>query len=803
MTSVRRLAVCLGCCIAGVAVSPVAALGTGSSAEGSPSGEGGGASSSLGSSLVTTGSPAQGEQARASEQATLASPEAVAAREESQTKYEGLDTGQAAKLAGEVFPVVIDRAAGTLQLPAGQQVVGYPTDNVAQVDLGEGKHGVIESTGPIAIETSKGHHEPLDLDLEEANGAFQPTRSDLAIEIPKQIAGGVQLASTGISLTPVDANGSALGGAEGTVDGATVLYANTQTDTDTFVKPLTSGFEEDTLLRSIESPEQLYYRVGLPAGANLVQAADGSGAAEVVKEGVTLALLEAPGAVDAAGTDVPVALAVSGDVFKLTVAHSGDVQFPIAVDPTVKDYQLLEDGDPLYSNWREEPAPPSPFTFSESDSLDSLTDSDKGTPYAREEWGAMSYETKGVSHIYEIQAYTRASNAGSNIENKFAIKSPKNPLEKQVILGSSYEFKYENLCVEAGCVTGKAESANEGNAVEFKQTAMDAGSEFSSEMSEARVGILQEAGPTITSVNTTSKTLFEGRPNALYPGTWTGPKRGAIELTATDPGIGIDHLYHSGIYAQSPLNSKWEMAGGPTEADVCKGVQCAQNATGQLVNQYYEPLPSGEDTVELIANDATGLKAEVTEKVKSDDTLPYAITLTGLPPNNELNDGEVKVKATAKDGTESFGASGIESIALSVDGKAVGVPSGSCQPGPCTATSGEWTLNGGEYPAGKNTATVTATSYAGDVGSEQFTFYTGHLAAPVALGPGSVGPNTGEFFLNATDVSVGGPGATLSLKRSYGSSRLTAGAEGPLGPQWSMSVGGSQTLTKTLKAMLC
>jgi hypothetical protein len=212
--------------------------------------------------LVTPGSPTQGEQAQAAEQAKLASPETVAAREESQTKYEGLDAGQAAKLAGEMFPDVIGRPAGSLQLPAGQQVVGYPSDTVAQVDLGEGKRGVIESMGPIAIETSKGHHEPLDLGLEEANGGFRPTRSDLTIQIPKQIADGVQLAGTGISLTPVDANGKALGGAEGTVDGATVLYANTQTDTDTLVKPLTSGFEEDTLLRSVEVPNSFTTELG-------------------------------------------------------------------------------------------------------------------------------------------------------------------------------------------------------------------------------------------------------------------------------------------------------------------------------------------------------------------------------------------------------------------------------------------------------------------------------------------------------------------------------------------------------------
>jgi RHS repeat-associated protein len=789
--AVRRLAACLVCVGAGFAISPVTAFG-----ESASSAEGSGVSSSLSGALVTPDSPAQGEQTQAVEQARLASPEAVTAREESRTKYEGLGSGQAAKLAGEVFPEVIDRPAGTLQLSGGQQVVGYPADNVAQVDLGEGKHGVIESMGPIAIETSKGHREPLDLGLDEANGGFQPVRSDLAIQIPKQIAAGVELASTGVSLTPVGASGVAVGGAEGTVEGATVLYANTQTDTDTVVKPLTSGFEEDTLLRSVESPEQLYYRVGLPAGASLVAAADGPGVAEVVKEGVTLARIEAPGALDAAGTFVPVTLDVSGEVVKLTVADSGSVQFPVAVDPTVIDYQQVEESKYLLTNWRSEPAPPSPFTFTESPALDSITDSDKGTPYARDESGETSYETQGVSHIYELQTWTRASNAGSNIQNEFFIASSGKGVEKEVVLGSSYEFKHEVLCVESGCATGKAEPANEGNSVEFDQNVMDAGSEFSSEFSEARVGILQEAGPTITSVNTTSKTI-EGKPNALYPGTWLGPWHGVFELTGTDPGVGFGHsAARPGFYAKSPNLAGWAPAGGATEADVCKGVQCAENATGRLYDEY-DYLPNGEDTVELFAEDDVGLKAEVSEKVKSDDTLPYAITLSGLPANNELNDGEVKVKATAKDGTESFGGSGIESLSLTVDGKPVGTPSGSCQPGPCTATSGEWTLNGAEYPAGKQTASVTATSYAGDVAYGEFTFYTGHQATPVALGPGSVSLETGEFFLSSTDVALGGPGATLSLKRSYGSSQLTAGAEGPLGPQWSMSVGGSQTLTQT------
>src|ERR1700722_7278250 len=85
---VRRLAACVVCIGAGFAISPVTALGASAS-----SAEGIGASSSLSGSLVTPGSPVQGEQAQAAEQTKLTSPEAVAAREESKTKYEHLNAG--------------------------------------------------------------------------------------------------------------------------------------------------------------------------------------------------------------------------------------------------------------------------------------------------------------------------------------------------------------------------------------------------------------------------------------------------------------------------------------------------------------------------------------------------------------------------------------------------------------------------------------------------------------------------------------------------------------------------------------
>src|ERR1700691_3255529 len=331
MTFARRSLACLGCCALWLMASPAVVLADSSSSAGS--GEGTAVSSLPEGPLVAPGSPLEGEQARAAEEAKLANPEAVAEREASRTKYEGLDAEQATRVAGEAFPVLIDDpAGGPPKLPIGQSIVGYPTDDAAQVDLPEGRYGVVESTAPFAVETSPNQRTPVDLSLSEAAGAFEPKTPVVGVRISKRLSGGLFLAGTGVSLTPVDARGSSLGGSEGAIDGATVFFANTQTDMDTVVKATTFGFEVDTMLRSVESPQQLSFRVGLPTGATLTQATSGSGSVQVIDEGAVVASVLAPTARDAEGTRVPVSMSVSGDTITLAVDdHSGEYDWPIAV----------------------------------------------------------------------------------------------------------------------------------------------------------------------------------------------------------------------------------------------------------------------------------------------------------------------------------------------------------------------------------------------------------------------------------------------------------------------------------------
>ncbi len=91
---------------------------------------------------------------------------------------------------------------------------------------------------------------------------------------------------------------------------------------------------------------------------------------------------------------------------------------------------------------------------------------------------------------------------------------------------------------------------------------------------------------------------------------------------------------------------------------------------------------------------------------------------------------------------------------------------------------------------------MIATDRAGNVAEESFKL-TVHRAGQVAAGPGTVDPVSGRFDLSSQDVSVaGGAGSSLGMFRIYDSREPAAGESGPLGPQWSLGLGGSQSIVE-------
>ncbi len=742
------------------------------------------------------------------------------AREASQTKFEGLNPEQAGKLAGESFPRIVDvPAGGSPQLPTGERIVTYPTPNTAELELPNHRGAVLESLSPIAIETSSSTRVPIDLSLGAVAGQFQPARSLIGVDIPKRLGDGISLPEQGVSVTPADAQGQSLVGSDGSLIGASVLYANTQLDTDTLVKPTTIGFDVDALLRSTQSPEQLYFRVGMPVGATL--ASDGQGGARVTVEGQTIASILPPKAQDAAESSVPVSMSVSGDLLVVSVDHrAGSYQYPIYVDPSIIDSQLTKSGAKR-ANWEFNSEPSGSTKFGHTNAAckgpgEQYLETCATGEYKTGEFAVWIYQTRGNSKIFEFKGETEAENTSAKIESIIELQDNAVTEEKEQLSTELKEPKYAKRALpEALCPKGKTTCTSsyggEKNAVHFQQSVTGNGSKFSDYLYTGEVSITEPAEHSTTKYNTSSLEL-EGevinvkgekekikRKNVLDGGGWLSEHDGAAELISEDKGIGVSATQLE--YESS--SGKWEQVAKHnylTEEDLCKGYQCEPKDEEFWV--LNPKLANGEDKIRYRAEDGMAgtesTESEGVATVKVDKSKPRKLKIGGLPYGNELSERpyQLTVEATDGEGT-TIPSSGIESIAFYIDGGLIGTNGGTggkegtegkcSEPkGECTA-SAKWTFNGAELGAGRHQIEVIARDRAGNEERFYDPISIRH-STPVSMGPGSVDLESGDFSLSSTDVSMG---SGLSVSRGYSSRALQEGAEGPLGPQWSVTVGGS------------
>ncbi len=637
------------------------------------------------------------------------------------------------------------------------------------------------------------------------------------------------LSSTGVSLTPVDAQGAPLNGSEGALDGATVFYGETGIDADTVLKPTTLGFEADTMLRAIDSPQQLYFRVGLPAGATLVQARDGSGAEEIVKEGVALATVLPPSARDAAGTAVPVSMSVAGDVLTLSVEdRSGEYQFPVEVDPTFIEDQLGTSGA-MRTNWQFHAGKGGVFKERMESSV--LETKAEGAAYSAGEIAYWGYQTQGDSDIYQVTTKTWAHNPSAHIESLLELQygeAEKGITEKKVLLSNEtektqeYEGKATTLCPSTTneCLPL---SGHEHNAVHFQQsaTASCSGCSFSDSIREQGLVYLAEPSGThsTSSFNKSSEHIEvevenekhekvkQDRANVLYgSAAWWTKSAGALEAIAEDPGIGVSATK---LEYENPTG-QWEPVFEHNyleNEDACTGVQCYPKHTE--VSTLPTKLPNGEDKIRYTAREAmSGTESLTTEgkaTVKVDTAKPHSLFLGGLPYGNELSERTYKLTAYATDGAGSTVASpGVASIEVEVENREGkeeklarkgGTGECSVSKGECTA-SVEYELSGAEIGAGRHSIVIVAKDKAGNEAREEEHITVRH-STPVALGPGSVDLESGDFSLEASDVSLG---SGLTVSRDSSSRNVTEGDlgpdNGPLGPEWSMSLGTTESLVE-------
>ena len=727
-----------------------------------------------------------GEQEHDQLIADRAAPTAIQARQLSRTRYEHLSSGGAVHAIRETVPAVLRRSpSGIGRLPSGARVSRYLNATAARLDLPDGKHAIVESITPAATHTSSGGYVPVNLALRETGQGFAAANPVVPVSIPRELATGVRLDSSGVSLTPIDTAGASVKG-NGHLDGGTVVYPNTATDADTAAKPTDTGMEVYDVLRSVDSPQGISYRLGVPRGASIVRR---SGAVEVVDAGQTLAVVPAASARDAAGTEVPVSMRLAGNRLEIRVDHrSGDYRYPIVVDPTVID-TVFNTG--IENNWR--------YVYGGGNSFDNAGRRENNewrmnmTSASANAWGAILYPTQGESHIYETTMELSASMA-TGLEQHLVIAGAgaweEGVREGNVALPQTFGRTLYTVCAGA-CSSGSGTPAN---IAAYWVNATATGS-MVGEMRgyAASVYIAQNNGPTISKDTTKEFTPTEyfypqHARNVFYgSGTWLSPaNKTAALFDASDPGVGVREVQYTVGAA------KWTVS-------TCReaSVQCPPSVMSAAQAIDGGGLPEGEPTIEAKALNSMGGAATSKATIKVDRAAPHEITLSGLPAGNVINDatqGGYKLVAHATDGVTGTPSSGVASLKLAVDGHEVASANGACSPGPCTAT-GEWAVNGEEFAVGEHTATVTATDVAGNVAASSTSFSVRHANA-VSFGPGELNPVTGEFDLEETDVSVKTPGAPLSIVRGYDSRAPAAGAAGAFGAPWSLSLSGAQELVR-------
>ncbi|HEU5062880.1 MAG TPA: DUF6531 domain-containing protein [Solirubrobacterales bacterium] len=263
----------------------------------------------------------------------LESPANVALREQSQHAYEHLTPAELQDLISSTFGGVLGNLNGDPARFLSDATVLDVVEPDAATVRSDGDTSLFDAGVPVQAENEDGELRKVDLSLVQSEGDWVPENPLVDVEVGSSADEGLELGDENIGITQVgaeDTNATLLGDKN-------LLFSDISEGdhTDLLVSPTSRGVELFDLLRSIDSPENLRFKLDLPGGSELRSVA--AGGAEVIDaQGEPSLLIPAPWAQDAQGTEVPVAMTVEGNQLVLEVDHrDGDFAYPILVDPAI------------------------------------------------------------------------------------------------------------------------------------------------------------------------------------------------------------------------------------------------------------------------------------------------------------------------------------------------------------------------------------------------------------------------------------------------------------------------------------
>ena len=277
-----------------------------------------------------------GERAEAQRlQAYRGSSAGRAERASSRSAYHGQSDREALATVRDKFSSLLDTPTVKAPNPAsGQKLDGFVNDFTAVVSDDAGHRGVMDSSFPVRGKTQSGDSAPIDMGLVDAGAsAYAPKSTAADVRIPDDSRGKLRFPdqSFGVSLDGAAAQGAS-------IESNKAFFANALTDTDLVLEPEPVGAELSVVLRSADAPSSVPLRFDLSGGQHLQLNDSEPSSAAVVDGNKQVASIAPATAVDAQGQPLAVSYKVAGDRLVMNVDTSGDVAYPVLVDPVIGVY---------------------------------------------------------------------------------------------------------------------------------------------------------------------------------------------------------------------------------------------------------------------------------------------------------------------------------------------------------------------------------------------------------------------------------------------------------------------------------
>lgn len=724
------------------------------------------------------------------------SPEEAASDIRSRTRFIGLSQDEAIALARETFAVGRPSwtPPGTEQ---GTSITKYIGDHSARETLPNGKHAVVTSTVPLRADGKAGLA-PVSLALKAEGESYAPANPLVPIAIPKHIAQGISFSASGISVVP----SSTQAGETPETIGGSVAYANSAPDTDLLVEPVPAGAEVSWQLRSQRSPQDNSLTFNLPAGASLRSSTVVPGAAEVVVEGQPTLAIPPATAHTADGKSIATSYSISGNTLTTHVDLSGEVDFPVLVDPLIVGDSGTMNGANVWNAWHStdncggcfaslvfynliqigtNPGPPD-GDFGEWYIFAPGAGAPGGAGITRVDLAGVIHEATNQS---VIQAGIQSSNGGSPVYslNGYAGATGPSPLNTY----TAYANQSMAFCAQSA-------GGHDGGEQPLCDENYSGGDFYIADMlggSQSVFNYIRVGGAAITYLDTTNPNVVEWIGRSDKDSAWEQYGPSTDYIFATDQGLGIQRYELQLPPGNSPTFREESSCSAPNGFTGCPFSERSQNIE-------LHSLATGIYELGAVAVDAAGNATleKPYPKLYIDHTQPSTPALSGPLTefaNSTIGNGNYLLRFNAVDGSTTSPQSGVKSFEVKVDGRPSYTEQTSCAAptgvptSECFELAGEWRMNGQKYGAGSHVVSVIAKDWAGNTSTQSLNV-TVNEAASEPLGPGTVNLGTGDYTLSATDVSVAAGTATLSLSRTADSRDPSSGANGPLGPGWALSL---------------